>query len=84
MLDSDVDECIEMVDRLLADTTPRMGRDLEKIRKRLLESSLGCYHRNVMYSKEERGRYYGTCDHCGKRVVITKEQFDKSAKGVVR
>jgi hypothetical protein len=65
-------------------TTPEVGDclrcDLKAIRKRLLEYSLGCYHRKITYSRFGE-KYISECNHCGKRVRLTKEQFDKSVKG---
>jgi hypothetical protein len=86
MRESDVEGAVEMVDRWAGTSVCWCGTpdqdtnclrcDLEAIRKALLAPSLGCFHRKMIYYEGRHNDHYSLCDNCGKKVRITKEQFD--------
>ena len=89
MRESDVEKEVGMLDYWIGDSckcgTPDqepacLSCDLKAIRARLLESSLGCYHRKLTYSMFGDKSFISECNHCGKKVKLTREQFDKGVE----
>jgi hypothetical protein len=84
MKESDAEKEVDVLDYWIGESSisdPFLIRDLKAIRKRLLEPSLGCYHRSMSYGDEGNGQFFSLCNKCGKKVKITMEQFDKSVIG---